>query len=79
MRDAAIKRIRNAVIDAYPGPRWESRVNAMPDKQVIAIYNDLLKGRLINKIYRSRNTYEDNRQFTLEDYGIDLGRRYYSL
>ena len=77
MSSAGVKRMREAIKDAYPGIRWESRVNAMPDYQVIAIYNSFVRSGVFSKL-RSPRKPDENRQFTLADYGIDLGRRYYS-
>lgn len=76
MASAGVKRMRTAIIDAYPGPKWESRVNAMADNQVIAIYNHFLRAGVFTRLHQPRKPSDENRQFTLADYGIDLGRRW---
>lgn len=77
MATAGIKRMREAVKSAYPGTRWEVRVNSMPDYQVIAIYNNFVRNGVFSKLRGPRKP-DENRQLSLADYGIDLGRRYYS-
>ena len=77
MATAGIKNMRTAIIGAYPGPRWESRVNAMPDNQVVAIYNHFVRDGVFSKVRLPKKPSDGCRQFTLEDYGIDLGRRCY--
>ena len=78
MATAGIKRMREAIKSAYPGERWEVRVNSMPDYQVVAIYNNFVRSGVFSKLRMQRKPSDENRQFTLADYGIDLGRRYYS-
>lgn len=47
-RDPRIEMMRRKVMDAYPGERWRKKVDKMPDKQILAVYNQLLySGRLI--------------------------------
>jgi hypothetical protein len=50
----------------------------MPDYQVVAIYNHFVRDGVFSKLRGPRKPSDENRQFTLADYGIDLGRRYYS-
>lgn len=33
--------MRNALIQAYPGPIWKKKVIAMEDRQVVAIYKTM--------------------------------------
>ena len=84
MATAGLERMRSAIIDAYPGRKWELKVNEMPERQVIAVYNHFLRAGMFNKIHQPKKVSDENRQFTLEDYGIDLQKgvskyKYYSL
>lgn len=36
--DLSINAMRNIVREAYPGDKWQSKVDNMPDNQVMAIY-----------------------------------------
>ena len=48
----------------------------MPENQVIAIYNHFLRDGVFNKTRVGKRPSDPNfRQFTLEDYGVDLGRK----
>lgn len=38
---------RQAVADAYPGPRWAKKVEAMSDEQVVAVYLRLKKKGIV--------------------------------
>ena len=33
-----IEQMRNALSQAYPGPKWETKVKEMNERQVVAIY-----------------------------------------
>ena len=39
----SVQQMRNLVYNAYPGSKWKSRVNHMPDDQIIAMYHSLVK------------------------------------
>jgi len=42
-----IDQMRMWVISAYSGPRWKSKVKAMPDDQIVSLYYSLIKqGRI---------------------------------
>lgn len=76
MSKAGMMAKRNAIARAYPeDSRWQERVEYMPENQVIAIYNRFLSDGVFNKLRKPRKVSSENRQFTLEDYGIDLGVR----
>ena len=71
MASTNVKNMRTAIISAYPGLRWESRVNAMEDNQVIAIYNDFIRKGVFNKVRVPKKQSDPNfHQMTLWDYGI---------
>ena len=71
-----VSNMRYAIAGAYPGNRWKERVSCMPENQVIAIYNHFVRDGVFEKSrVGKRPSDPDNRQFTLEDYGIDLGQR----
>ena len=41
--------MRRLVRDAYPGERWKSDVETMPDERIIAIYNSFVNRGKFNK------------------------------
>lgn len=70
-----VSNMRCAITGAYPGKRWAEKVSHMPENQVIAIYNHFLRDGVFNKTRVGKRPSDPNfRQFTLEDYGVDLGR-----
>ena len=80
MASMNVANYRMAIADAYPGDMWRARVNAMPDNQVIAIYNHFVRDgvfrRLANKRKQERKRLEESlnpcRQMTLwDDFGIE--------
>ena len=62
-----VSQMRTKLKKAYNNaPSWVVQVNEMPDKQVMAIYFDMLeKGKLDPK---TREVHEDTNQFTIFDY-----------
>lgn len=36
-----IDQMRNALISAYPGPKWKLKVQEMDNRQVVAIYKNM--------------------------------------
>ena len=71
MASNGVANMREAIIGAYPGLRWRSRVNAMEDSQVIAIYNDFIRKGVFNKVRVPKKSSDPNfHQMTLWDYGI---------
>lgn len=71
MASNGVANMREAIIGAYPGLRWRSRVNAMEDNQVIAIYNDFIRKGVFNKVRVPKKPSDPNfHQMTLWDYGI---------
>lgn len=70
---------RKKVENAYPGDNWRLRVQQMPDRQVAAIYSNLLargKFDIPKKVRKSNNPlalipadpYENYVQMTIFDY-----------
>lgn len=70
--------MRMAIADAYPGDRWKVKCNAMPDNQVIAIYNHFLRDGVFEKLRVARKKVQaqpkelnDYRQLDLfRDFGV---------
>lgn len=77
MASMNVENMRTAIIGAYPGLRWKSRVNSMEDRQVIAIYNHFVRDGVFYKVRVPKQPSDGCKQLTLEDYGIDLGRAKY--
>ena len=49
-----VDQMRNALIEAYPGPLWALKVKNMENRQVIAIYKNLkTKGKLYKHKWKS--------------------------
>lgn len=53
-----VERMREEVIDAYPGSKWKARVDRMTDSQVIATYHSLLDKK---KIGREKRYYKPDK------------------
>ena len=41
--------MRGALADLYPGPNWRLKCQTMPERQVVAIYQNLEKKGKLNK------------------------------
>ena len=66
-----VENLRTAIIGAYPGTRWRDRVMLMEDRQVIAIYNDLLRNGTFNKVRVPKKSSDPNfRQMSIWDFGV---------
>ena len=44
-----IDQMRAAIVDVYPGRKWERKVEKMHDDQVVAVYNNLLRSGKFDK------------------------------
>ena len=64
-----IERMREEIMKTYAGPAWRFKVMGMPDRQVIAIYKDMLsKNRLGKKAGENAvNLKEDGEQINIWD------------
>ena len=50
-----IDQMRNALINRYPGSKWQQKVRNMDDRQVAAIYKCMEReGRLVEKKWKKR-------------------------
>ena len=69
-RGLTVEQMREAVIEAYAGPAWRLRVMAMGEKQVIAIYKDMLKRGYLDKkpSENAINMSEEGVQMNIWDY-----------
>lgn len=58
--------MKSAIMSVYPGSRaWQERVIRMPDRQVIAIYNDFMKRGRFEKNNKNSSSYH---QMTIFEY-----------
>lgn len=64
-----VDRMRSEIAKVYPGTKWESKVESMSDKQVIAIYHSFLNTGMFKK---NRTTREPKAaeygQISIDDY-----------
>ena len=42
-----VSQMKDWVKSAYPGPNWKTKVDKMPDAQIVALYNSLIKQKKI--------------------------------
>lgn len=54
MQRLDISCMRDAISRAYSGKSWKQKVSKMPDNQIIAVYNRLLKEDEEERLERSR-------------------------
>lgn len=72
MASMGVRDMRTAIKSAYPGIKWESKVNAMPDNQVVAIYNHFIRDGVFNKIRTPGKASDPNfHQMTLWEIGLE--------
>lgn len=71
MASETINEMRLAIKGVYPGLRWESKVNAMDDGQVRAIYYSFMNRRVFDRPKGLKKPGDPSfRQLTLWDFGV---------
>ena len=64
--------MRRKVSTAYGDNwRWENRVAAMPDRQVAAIYNNMLARGIFDKRRKKKNNNEEFHQMSIFEFGVE--------
>lgn len=51
-----VDQMRSAIMDAYKGPLWRMKVQEMPNRQVIAVYKDMLRRGTFDPKPKIKNT-----------------------
>ena len=62
-----VEEMRNAIARVYSGPAWLFRVKSMDERQVIAIYRDMLKRGVFEKHEKAQKMKEEGIQMTIWD------------
>lgn len=57
-----IAAMKHAIMEVYPGPTWRIRVQAMKDKQVIAIYKRMQCENVFEKAAKARKKKEQMKE-----------------
>lgn len=59
-----VDQMRKIISEAYPGHKWRKKVNAMHNKQVIAVYHKIIEQRrkLLKKMEEEKCQEKENRQ-----------------
>ena len=63
-----IEDMREAIKSVYSGPAWMYRVDAMDERQVVAVYNDFLERNMFEKAKKARKMKEEGHQITIWEY-----------
>lgn len=70
-----VEKMRSALAEAYPGPKWRLACQTMPDRQIIAIYKNLgAKNRLYIRKKRKEPGVKKAVQVTMADLDPSLFR-----
>ena len=62
-----VEDMRNAIRNVYSGPAWQFRVSTMDERQVIAIYRDMLKRGIFDRHEKAQKMKEEGVQMTIWD------------
>jgi len=59
-----VDQMRVVISNAYPGHKWQKKVNAMHERQVIAVYHNIMKKRkeLLEKLEDNKCQKQENVQ-----------------
>ena len=63
--------MRNKVSEAYESTNWANKVNNMPDRQVAAIYNNMLDRVYFKCNRKRRKPIKVYHQMSIFDFGVE--------